>query len=62
MAVALAAHRVFDLAHAALIANSGVTDWWADLCFACDVTAAVYLALLVQRGRSRVVRATPSGS
>ena len=51
--IALAGHGVFDLAHAALISNPGVPDWWPDFCLAYDVTAAAYLAVLLQRGNIR---------
>ena len=56
VAVALAAHGVFDLTHALIIANPGVPDWWPGFCFAYDVTAAMYLAWLLGSGR---VRAAP---
>jgi hypothetical protein len=55
--VALAAHGVFDLAHAAVISNPGVPDWWPGFCLTYDVTAAAYLAWLLASGR---VRATAS--
>ena len=51
--VALAAHGIFDLTHAAVISNPGVPDWWPEFCLAYDVTAAVYLAWLLRRGRIR---------
>jgi hypothetical protein len=51
--VALAGHGVFDLAHAAVITNAGVPGWWPRFCFAYDVTAAGFLALVIRRGRFR---------
>lgn len=46
---ALAGHGVFDLVHAALIANPGVPPWWPMFCLGYDVMAALYLAWLLQR-------------
>jgi hypothetical protein len=51
--VALAAHGIFDLAHASVIANPGVPSWWPEFCLAYDVTAAAYLAYLLKSGRIR---------
>jgi hypothetical protein len=51
--VALAAHGVFDLTHAAVISNPGVPDWWPEFCLTYDVTAAAYLAWLLKSGRIR---------
>lgn len=51
---ALAAHGLFDLVHGAVIANPGVPDWWPPFCLGYDVTAAVFLAWLLRRGRVRV--------
>jgi hypothetical protein len=51
--VALAAHGIFDLAHAAFISNPGVPHWWPEFCLTYDVTAAVYLAWLLKSGRIR---------
>jgi hypothetical protein len=53
--VALAAHGVFDLTHAAFIANPGVPNWWPEFCLTFDVTAAAYLAWLLKTGRIRAV-------
>jgi hypothetical protein len=50
---ALAAHGIFDLVHASAIHNPGVPTWWPEFCLAFDVTAAVYLAWLLRRGRIR---------
>ena len=51
--VALAAHGVFDLTHAAFISNPGVPSWWPEFCLTYDLTAAVYLAWLLKSGRIR---------
>ena len=51
--VALVAHGLFDLVHAAIISNPGVPAWWPAFCLAYDVAAAAYLAWLLQRGRLR---------
>jgi hypothetical protein len=51
--VALAAHGMFDLAHAAVISNPGVPNWWPDFCLAYDVAAAAYLAWLLKSRRVR---------
>jgi len=53
--VALAAHGIFDLTHAAVISNPGVPNWWPEFCLAFDVTAAAYLAWLLKSGRVRAV-------
>jgi hypothetical protein len=53
--VALAAHGIFDITHAALIANPGVPTWWPEFCLTYDVTAAAYLAWLLKSGRIRAV-------
>ena len=51
--IALAAHGIFDLVHAAIISNPGVPSWWPEFCLAFDVTAAAYLAWLLKSGRIR---------
>jgi hypothetical protein len=51
--VALAAHGILDLAHDGVISNRGVPIWWPAFCLAYDVTAAVYLAILLKVGRIR---------
>jgi len=53
VAIALAAHGVFDSVHGKAIANPGVPVWWPPFCLAYDVTAALYLAWLLKSGRSR---------
>ena len=50
---ALAAHGVFDLGHGSVISNPGVPRWWPRFCLTYDVTAALYLALLLRSGRLR---------
>ena len=52
-AVALGAHGIFDLTHAAVISNPGMPGWWPAFCSAYDVTAAAYLAWLLRSGRIR---------
>lgn len=58
VAVALAAHGIFDFVHAAIISNPGVPDWWPGFCLAYDVVAAGYLAGLL---KSKRVRAAAAG-
>jgi hypothetical protein len=50
---ALAAHGLFDLVHGFAIPNPGVPAWWPAFCAGYDVTAALYLAWLLGRGRIR---------
>lgn len=50
---ALAAHGVYDLVHAQLIANPGVPHWWPAFCLAYDLVAAAYLAWLLAQSRVR---------
>jgi len=47
--VALAGHGVFDLAHPHLISNPGVPIWWPAFCMTYDISAALYLAGLLNR-------------
>lgn len=50
----LIGHGVFDFAHASMIQNPGVPLWWPGFCLAYDVTAGVYLAVLLKvRGAKR---------
>ncbi len=56
VAIALAAHGVFDFVHGAIVSNPGVPTWWPAWCLTYDVVAAVYLAWLLKSGR---VRAAP---
>jgi hypothetical protein len=53
VALALAAHGVFDLVHSRVISNPGVPTWWPAFCGAYDVTAAAYLAWLLRTDRIR---------
>jgi hypothetical protein len=53
VAIALAAHGVFDLAHGLLVANPGVPEWWPAWCLGYDVMAGGYLAWLIKSGRVR---------
>ena len=57
VAVALAAHGIFDLTHAAVISNPGVPIWWPAFCLGYDVTAGAYLAWLLKSGRIRAAAA-----
>jgi hypothetical protein len=50
VAVALAAHGVFDMVHARIIPNPGVPGWWPQFCGAYDVAAGAYLAWMLKRG------------
>ena len=43
----LALHGVFDFIHGAVITNPGVPAFWPGFCMAYDITAAVYLAVLI---------------
>lgn len=51
VAIALAAHGVFDLFHGAFIHNPGVPAWWPGFCAAYDLTASCYLAWLLKSSR-----------
>jgi len=53
VALALAAHGVFDLAHGRVISNPGVPAFWPAFCSTYDVMAAAYLAWLLKMGRIR---------
>jgi hypothetical protein len=53
VAVALAGHGIFDLAHDRFISNPGMPVWWPAFCAAYDVTAGAYLAWLLRTGRNR---------
>ena len=50
---ALVSHGVFDFIHGRLISNPGVPAWWPAFCLSFDVTAAGYLAWLLQRDKLR---------
>lgn len=43
----LALHGVFDSIHHHIISNPGVPSWWPEFCLAYDITAAVYLGVLI---------------
>jgi hypothetical protein len=49
VAVAMAAHGVFDAVHGSLVDNPGVPAWWPAFCLAYDVTAAGVIAWLLSR-------------
>jgi len=53
VAVALAAHGLFDAIHGQVIANPGVPGFWPAFCASYDVVAAIYLAWLLKSGRIR---------
>lgn len=53
VAVALAAHGIFDLGHGTLISNPGVPAWWPQFCLGADVMLAAYLAWLLRTRRLR---------
>lgn len=61
VAVALAAHGVFDLVHARIIHNPGVPAWWPQFCGAYDVAAGAYLAWLLRRGQIQDRSRNPAG-
>jgi hypothetical protein len=46
--IGLAAHGFFDLLHPLLVHNPGVPVWWPSFCLTYDVTAALYLLLLLK--------------
>jgi hypothetical protein len=48
---ALAVHGMLDLVHGRVISNPGVPLWWPAFCLAYDLTAAAYLAWLLETGR-----------
>lgn len=49
VAVALAAHGIFDVVHHQIIANPAVPHWYPGFCLTFDVVAAGYLAALIRR-------------
>lgn len=57
--LALAAHGVLDLVHGRVISNPGVPAWWPAFCLTYDVTAAAYLAWLINSGRIRATSDDP---
>ena len=52
----LAGHGVFDFFHHGVITNPGVPVWWPGWCLAYDVTAAIYLAILIRVRRASNAR------
>jgi hypothetical protein len=58
VAVALAAHGVYDFLHPRLFHNPGAPLWWPAFCGAYDVVAGIYLGLLLNRQR---VASSPVG-
>lgn len=46
---ALAGHGIYDFFHPHVLNNPGVPVWWPGFCLTYDVTAAGYLAWLLQR-------------
>ena len=52
VAMALAAHGLFDLTHAHFITNAGVPEWWPMFCSGFDVMIAVCLGWLLQGSRA----------
>jgi hypothetical protein len=46
--IGLAAHGAFDLLHPLLAHNPGVPHWWPVFCLAYDLTAALYLMVLLK--------------
>ena len=57
----LALHGVFDFFHHSVINNPGVPAWWPGWCLAYDVTAAVYLAVLILVRRASNPASLPAG-
>jgi hypothetical protein len=53
VAVALAAHGLFDFVHGGLIANPGVPPFWPAFCGAYDAVAGAVMAWLLATGRIR---------
>jgi len=54
VAIALAAHGLFDFVHPHLIASAAVPQWWPAFCGSYDVVAAAYLAGLSRFRRARI--------
>ena len=53
----LALHGIFDFIHHDFITNPGVPAWWPAFCLAYDLTAAVYLAVLIHTRKVSNARA-----
>jgi hypothetical protein len=58
--IALAAHGVFDLVHAAIVTNPGVPVYWPAFCMSYDVALAAILVWIVLRRNSGAVTARAS--
>lgn len=58
VALALAAHGVYDFLHPLLFDNPGAPLWWPAFCGAYDVVAGIYLGLLLNKRR---VASSPVG-
>ena len=54
--IGLIGHGLFDLVHGHLITNPGVPVWWPGWCLSYDVTAGVYLAILLKRSKPSIPR------
>jgi hypothetical protein len=57
---ALLAHGVLDWFHGQLVANAGVPAWWPMFCLTYDVTAAAWLAVMLQRSRGSAAQGLPT--
>jgi hypothetical protein len=57
VALALAAHGIFDFVHGRFITNPGVPVWWPAFCLAYDIGAAAFLAWLALRSGPAVMKA-----
>lgn len=55
--VALVGHGLFDMVHGHLVDNPGVPPWWPEFCGAYDVTAGVFLSVLLLRAKSQKTEA-----
>jgi hypothetical protein len=53
VAMALAGHGVFDIAHGAFLSNPGMPSWWPAFCSTYDIVAGAYLGWLITTGRLR---------
>jgi hypothetical protein len=51
VAIVLAGHGLFDFVHGRLVTNPGVPSFWPGFCGAYDVTAGVYLGVLLKMKR-----------
>ena len=60
VAVALAAHGVYDFMHGMFFTNPGVPDFWPAFCGGYDVAAALYLAWLIKSHRVPALKSSRS--